>query len=95
MEIAREWGSMNSSRRIRYEIKVEGVLDPGWSGWLDGLSFVRQVGNPTLTTLTGVLDQSALRGVLNKIWDLNLTLISVVAQRETGNRMLLEGGDDE
>jgi hypothetical protein len=33
---------------------------------------------PALTTITGTVDQSTLRGILTKIWDLNLTLISVV-----------------
>ncbi|MGC9347344.1 MAG: hypothetical protein ACP5JG_04320 [Anaerolineae bacterium] len=85
---------MDSSRCIRYEIKVEGVLDPEWSSWFDSLSLVRESGDPTLTTLSGVFDQSALRGVLNRIWDLNLTLISVVAQWEIQESELLQGGHD-
>ena len=58
-----------------YLIKVEGELDRSWSGWFSGLTVTYQDG---VSTLTGhVADQAALRGILTKIWDLNLTLISV------------------
>ena len=67
--------------RVVYQIKVQGNLDDRWSDWFSGLTVV--VGdereNPPVTTLTGLIDQAALRGILNKIWDLNLTLISVVS----------------
>jgi hypothetical protein len=63
-----------------YEIQVQGELDAGWQGWFDGLAItVTFAGTkaPT-TTLTGpVADQAALRGMLCKLWDLNLTLLSV------------------
>jgi hypothetical protein len=59
------------------------------------LSVVRQECTPTSTTLIGALDQSALRGVLIKIWDLNLTLLSVVPLQESEVHELMQGGDDE
>jgi hypothetical protein len=68
---------MNSKTQQRYLIKVQGRLDSGWSEWLDRGTMVEQEAGAPITTLVGVLDQSALRGVLNKIWDLNLTVISV------------------
>ncbi|MGD9049125.1 MAG: hypothetical protein PVF77_13800 [Anaerolineae bacterium] len=59
-----------------YLLKVEGELDRSWSGWFSGLTVTYDNG---VSTLTGhVDDQAALRGILSKIWDLNLTLISVV-----------------
>jgi hypothetical protein len=59
-----------------YQIMVEGQLDKSWSGWFSGMNVTYSDG---VSTLTGpIADQSALRGVLTKIWDLNLTLISVV-----------------
>ena len=62
-----------------YEIRVNGTLDEKWSGWFNGLTIEfgsASDGSPT-TTLTGtVADQPKLRGILCKIWDLNLTLIS-------------------
>jgi len=58
-----------------YEIVVRGQLDEKWSEWLSGMT-ITSLGD--VTTLTGpVPDQAALRGLLSKIWDLNLTLISV------------------
>jgi hypothetical protein len=63
-----------------YQIRVQGKLDDRWSDWFSGLSvLVGDVpGHPPVTILTGPADQAALRGILNKIWDLNLTLLSVV-----------------
>ncbi len=59
----------------RYEIRVEGLLDEGWSERRGGLA-VRQEASGTV--LTGRLpDQAALHGVLARIRDLNLTLVSV------------------
>ena len=63
-----------------YEIQVRGELDRGWEQWLGGLSVSvkRACEKPCVTTLIGpVADQSALRGILCKLWDLNLTLLSV------------------
>lgn len=59
-----------------YEIRVDGHLAYRWSDWFDGLA-IRNDPNGE-TTMTGLLvDQSALFGVLSKIHDLNLVLISV------------------
>jgi hypothetical protein len=62
-----------------YEIRVQGELDPGWEAWLGGLTMaVDPAGDHAATTLTGpVPDQSALRGLLCRLWDLNLRLVSV------------------
>ena len=58
-----------------YQIKMQGRLDESWSGWFNGMAITFDSGD---TTLTGpVADQSALRGILTKLWDLNLALISV------------------
>ncbi len=59
-----------------YEIKLRGRLDPCWSDWFMGLKLTYLEGNETL--LSGPLpDQGALHGLLERIRDLNLTLISV------------------
>ncbi len=58
-----------------YQIKVKGNLDPSWSDWFDGFSITAQ-GDETI--LIGVVcDQSALHGILAKINDLGLTIVSV------------------
>jgi hypothetical protein len=63
-----------------YEIQVWGDLDRGWEEWLGGLTVSSRHASekPRVTTLIGsVADQAALRGILCKLWDLNLTLIAV------------------
>ena len=59
-----------------YEIKIRGHLDPCWSEWFASLKLTYLEENVTL--LSGSLpDQAALHGLLERVRDLNLTLISV------------------
>ncbi len=65
---------------ITYQIKVQGKLDKDWSNWFKAMTVTFEYTNDAspVTTLTGpVADQAALRGILNRIWDLNLTVLSV------------------
>jgi hypothetical protein len=58
-----------------YQIRVKGVLDEQWSDWFDGLTVTWQDDE---TLLTGpVRDQAALHGLLAKVRDLGLPLLSV------------------
>lgn len=64
-----------------YAIRVEGALAERWSAWFAGLEVCREPDGNTL--LRGVLaDQAALHGVLARIRDLNLVLISVSRQED-------------
>lgn len=64
------------SRPVLYEIRIAGQLDGRWSSWFDGLEVCQQAGGET--ALVGPLaDQAALYGILHKIRDLGLALISV------------------
>jgi hypothetical protein len=80
-----------ADERATYQIKVQGRLDDRWSEWFSGLTITVESENPPVTKLVGVIDQSALRGILTKIWDLNLALISVApieadeSSEEVGN----------
>ena len=59
-----------------YRIRVEGHLNPNWSEWLDGMTINQESGDATL--LYGpVRDQAALFGLLIKVRDMGLKLISV------------------
>ncbi len=59
-----------------YEIKIQGRLDPRWSDWFAGMRITPLENGETL--IAGVLpDQAALHGLLERIRDLNLTLISL------------------
>ena len=61
---------------VRYEIRIQGVLDQCWSSWFDGLQLTSQPGG--VTVLTGpVADQAALHGLLAKVRDLGLPLLEV------------------
>ena len=59
----------------QYQVRVEGVLDGRWSEWFEGLHIDSQYGE---TTLSGTLpDQSALHGILEKVRNLGLSVITV------------------
>lgn len=70
----------SESGNVYYEIRVLGLLSDEWSSWFDGLSIAHEGNQATgevVTVISGTLpDQSALHGLLNKIRDLNLTILS-------------------
>ncbi|MDQ6774624.1 MAG: hypothetical protein M3071_00035 [Actinomycetota bacterium] len=59
-----------------YELRVQGHLDARWAARLEAASLVNELGGTT-TLLVRVLDQAALHGLLQKIRDLGLPLVSV------------------
>lgn len=75
----------NEIERYCYKIRIASHLDESWAAWLDCASIIREITEADqmpVTILTyPVTDQPALRGLLNKLFDLNLTLLSVVRCR--------------
>ena len=61
---------------IGYAIRVRGALDPAWSSWFEGMDV--QSDRPGETVIAGpVADQAALHGLLTRVRDLGLPLLSV------------------
>ncbi len=59
-----------------YRIHIQGHLDPQWSDWFESMTLIHNTDGTT--TLTGpVVDQAALYGLLDKLRDLGVQLISV------------------
>jgi glycerol-3-phosphate O-acyltransferase len=76
-----------------YRIVVEGEVNNGWFEWFEDVDLERegQVDGCPVTVLTGrIPDQAALRGLLNRIWDLNLKIIAFDRFSDD-----LQGGTDE
>jgi hypothetical protein len=73
----------SSTQAGYYEVRVRGQLDESWSDWLEGLE-VKLLDNDEMTLSGYIADQAALMGTLNKLYGLNLTLLSVskVTQKE-------------
>ncbi len=74
-------GSNRAEKPMIYEIKVQGHLDQVWSKWFEEMTLTYDENcerGAAYTLITGpVIDQPALHGLLTKIGNLNLTLISV------------------
>jgi len=65
----------DTARSSRYEIRVEGVLDSRWTAWFEGLEIAS---DHSQTVISGpVPDQAALHGLLNRVCDLGLVIVSV------------------
>ena len=68
---------------VQYEIRVTGHLDSRWAASFDGLSLARA--DDGTTVIHGpIVDQAALHGVLQKLRDIGLPLISVTQLRSEG-----------
>jgi hypothetical protein len=65
-----------SYRPTKYRIRVKETLDPHFADWLGNLTLTPQENGETLL-ITPFTDQPALRGFLDQLWNLNITVISV------------------
>ncbi len=59
-----------------FDIHVKGHLDKSWADWLEGLE-IKLLDNEEMVLSGHVVDQAALMGILNRLYNLNLTLLSV------------------
>ena len=70
-----------------HQIRVQGHLDKRWSDWLEGLTVTHESDGTTI--LTGLLaDQAALHGVLSKLRDLALPIVSVRRMASDADRAI-------
>jgi hypothetical protein len=67
---------IDSAHPVIYQIRIKGQLNPQWADWFGGLTITLEEGGESL--LTGpVVDQAALYGLLKKIRDLGMPLVSL------------------
>jgi hypothetical protein len=78
-----------------YQIKIADHLDKSWSAWLNCTTITCEANENTRATVTiltcPITDQPALRGLLNKLFDLNLTLLSVIRLESNADAHALRG----
>jgi len=68
---------------VQYEIRVKGHLDSRWAAWFDGLTLTRE--HDGTTVIQGpIVDQAALHGLLQKLRDIGVPLISLTQLRTEG-----------
>jgi hypothetical protein len=77
-------------RRL-YRIRISGQLDPEWADWLGALHVIKQEADPTTTVLVCLADQAKLRGILNRVWDLNLIVMDLSSAPVEDREQLGEG----
>ncbi len=65
----------STAQRRLFRIELRGQVDKGWMVTFDSISFSS---SDKVTNLEVLADQAALRGILNRLWDLNLDILSVV-----------------
>ena len=59
-----------------YEVRVKGHLEAGWLNWFEGLQ-IQNLENEETSLIGPITDRLALRGVLDKLWNFGLTLLSL------------------
>jgi hypothetical protein len=89
-------GSMeNHNEPGLYEIRLKGHLDARWTYWFEGLSLTHEIDGTTILTVQ-VVDQPALHGLLRKVRDLGLPLVSVIqVDPKQANRQDVNANTDQ
>ena len=68
--------SSNGTQPGFFEIHLKGHLDSSWADWLEGLE-IKLLDNGEMVLSGHIVDQAALMGILNRLYNLNLNLLSV------------------
>lgn len=68
--------NMAPAHPVTYQIRIEGRLGSEWADWFDGMTITLEDNGNTFL-IGPVVDQAALHGLLKKVRDLGLTLLSV------------------
>jgi hypothetical protein len=77
---------------VNYQIRIEGHLGRSWAGWFEGFSIALDDNGDTL--LTGaVVDQAALHGLLKRVRDLGVPLVSVIRLETAATHQATDEGD--
>ena len=74
------FNNSDSNTPDMFRITIQEVIDASWTDWFSDMTLSSEIGDDQrpVTVLTGpIVDQAALRGILDKLWNLNLTVISV------------------
>ncbi len=88
------YNKKNEMEIVTYQIRIEGHIDCQWSEWFDDLVITYEEGGATL--LTGAAcDQAALYGLLKKVRDLGLFLISVNRVEPTLGKIAKDGSPSQ
>ena len=66
--------SLGLEQRAAYRIEVQGTIGADWTTWFEGAALEQRAGSILIDT---IVDQAALRGLLCRLWDLNLIVIAV------------------
>jgi hypothetical protein len=66
----------HSDQPGRYEIRIKGRLEPRWAAWFEGMQLAAEADGTTVI-VGAVADQAALQGLLRKVSDMGVQLISV------------------
>ena len=77
--IRKDRQKLSLDRLATYQIRVPGQISESWPDWVGGMTIAveREDSGPSITTLTGPLDQAALHGLLRRLYSQGLPLISV------------------
>ena len=82
-------GKLTLDKAVSYTITVQGALGQGWNEWMDSIemTIVRETNDYSISSLSAILDQAALQGLLRRLYSLGLPLIEVHWNQDADNNL--------